>query len=390
MVGFDVVGVNYVNKGAHLMLLGIQQQLARCPYPAAMSLNFKAARHARRRGEPMPASLWLEASRPGKADAALRRIGNHLPDWLKRRYGLVADKAVDVILDASGFLYSDQWGIKGLSRRRAAALLWREQGKKLIFLPQAFGPFERPDTRACMRDLIGLAELVYARDRQSYEYLAELAPSAANLRLAPDFTNLIEPVPPTGAGDYRGAVAVVPNQRMLDKQDERAAAAYVDFLVSSAGKLREAGKTVFLLLHERGDRTLAERVRERLGGDPEIVFRDNPVELKGLIGQCDFVLASRFHAIVSALSQGVPAIGTSWSHKYQRLYEDYGASGMLVDMHDAPAAGFDRIFADLSDGSRRAVIDRELAAAAREQKDRAAAMWAEIFGVVAPVGSDRV
>jgi polysaccharide pyruvyl transferase WcaK-like protein len=383
-VMFDVVGVNYVNKGAHLMLCAIQQRIARCPYPAAVTLNLKSARHARRRGEPMPASLWLEGSRPGVADAVVRRIGDSLPRWLKRRYRWVADKDVHVILDASGFLYSDQWGIKGMSRRRAASEAWRARGKKLIFMPQAFGPFNRPDTKACMRDLIGLADLIYARDAQSYEHLRELAPGTANLRTAPDFTNLVEPVLQPAFEQYRGAVAIVPNQRMLDKQAGAEANAYTDFLVSGARKLGDAGKRVFLLLHESGDRALAEAVRARVGRDLDIVFLDDPVELKGVIGLCDFIISSRFHAIVSALSQGIPAIGTSWSHKYQRLYEDYGASELFVPTLTGAPDVFDAMLATLCDGVARKRMGQELTAMAEQQKARTRKMWEEIFTVCRP------
>ncbi|HEX5513740.1 MAG TPA: polysaccharide pyruvyl transferase family protein [Gammaproteobacteria bacterium] len=383
MVVFDVVGVNYVNKGAQLMLHAIREQVARGPYPAVTSLNFKLARHGRRQGDRMPAAIWLETSRPGRAQALVRHVGNLLPSAIKKRYALVSDKEISVILDASGFLYSDQWGSKGLSRRVAMAELWRDQGKKLILLPQAFGPFERAENRALMGKLVGLAELVYARDQESYDYLAEVAPGAQNLRLAPDFTNLVKPVLSPEAEKYRGAVAVVPNQRMLDKQSGEAASNYQDFMVAACRKLREAGKSVFLLLHERGDRALAAELQSRLGNDLDIVFRDDPVELKGIIGQCDFIFASRFHAIVSALSQGVPVIGTSWSHKYRRLYEDYGANELLISTLSQANETFGRILADLCQVESRDRINQKLAAAAQLQKQKAAGMWDEIFAVAA-------
>lgn len=377
---FDVVGVNYVNKGAQLMLRAIEQRIASAPYPSRMTLNVKAARHAHERGERIPASLWLERSRPGRTDAVFRKIGDALPGWLMRRFNWVADREVDVILDASGFLYSDQWGIKGMSRRKAAAALWRACGKKLIFMPQAFGPFERPESRACMRELIGLADLIYARDPQSRDYLAELAPSVSHIRLAPDFTNLVEPVWRPELERYAGAVALVPNQRMLDRREPEDTP-YTAFLVTAARALLASGRRVFLLLHEARDRALAQSVQAQVDAGLEIVFRDDPLELKGLIARCDFIVSSRFHAIVSALSQGVPAIGTSWSHKYRQLYEDYGAADLLIPSLAGSADAFGAVLAALADPARRDRIAGRLSAAAAGQKQRAVAMWDEIFAL---------
>jgi polysaccharide pyruvyl transferase WcaK-like protein len=45
----------------------------------------------------------------------------------------------------------------------------------------------------------------------------------------------------------------------------------------------------------------------------------NAWEMKGIIGQCDVVVGSRYHSIVAALSQGIPVLAVGWHEKYPEV-----------------------------------------------------------------------
>jgi len=60
----------------------------------------------------------------------------------------------------------------------------------------------------------------------------------------------------------------------------------------------------------------------------DLIKRETPVRERG--GESRIAIGSRFHSLVGALSQGVPSIGTSWSHKYEMLFDEYGCPDMIL------------------------------------------------------------
>lgn len=71
---------------------------------------------------------------------------------------------------------------------------------------------------------------------------------------------------------------------------------------------------------------------ENTGKSIPIVSETDPLKIKGILGASKGTLGSRFHGLVSALSQGVPSIATGWSHKYQMLFQDYDFEDGLSDV----------------------------------------------------------
>src|SRR5690606_23028564 len=155
------------------------------------------------------------------------------------------------------------------------------------------------------------------------KYLIEVVGEQDKIKLYPDFTNLVKGTLPDGYDSNNKRIAIVPNYRMIDKTDAAESHAYIPFLIRATKYLVENNKQPFLLVHEgTKDLMLAEKVSEAVGGIP-IIKETDPLHIKGILGTCEATIGSRFHGLVSALSQGVPSLATGWSHKYLRLFEDY-------------------------------------------------------------------
>ena len=103
---------------------------------------------------------------------------------------------------------------------------------------------------------------------------------------------------------------------------------------------------------------------------------EDPRVLKWLLGQAYFVIGSRFHALVSALSQGVPVLATGWSHKYETLLSEYDFLDGFVSPDAAQAeieAKLNRVM-DGDGAARRKLLER-----AKLQKARTEEMWRRVF-----------
>jgi colanic acid/amylovoran biosynthesis protein len=71
---------------------------------------------------------------------------------------------------------------------------------------------------------------------------------------------------------------------------------------------------------------------------------------KALIGRFEFLIGSRFHSLVFGLSQGIPALAISWSHKYRELFaqfemEDYVQECQEIDA-DELVIKFEKVWSE--------------------------------------------
>ena len=370
----------FKNKGAQLMLLAIVARLRRT-WPQATLIMVP-----RPRAGVAPfadvASLGLGFK------ASLRRLGVEfgelaalVPERLRRRYGLYLDREVDVVLDAAGFAYSDQWGVEPALDLARSTRRWRRRGTKVILMPQAFGPFVEPAGREAMRRAVADCDLVMPRDTTSRRHLTEAAGESDKIRLYPDFTNLIEGVVPDWFDADSHRVAIVPNCRMVDRTGAETGAEYHSFMVRCATHFVQRGERPYLLVHEgKRDESIAQGIATAAGGIP-VVKETDPLIIKGIIGASRGVLASRYHALVSALSQGVPAVGTSWSHKYAELFADYGISDGVMPIGadtDLPTTMLDKMLEDASSAEASARLKKE----SERLKQLSEAMWSEVEAVI--------
>lgn len=331
----EIKGVQFRNKGAYLMLLACLQGLKEKSQPFELVLS------------PGPNLPYPERARHGAwQKLAFRRKGidatgllGKLPASLRnlfKRYGMVTERDIDLVLEASGFAYGDQWPLTFLQNTAKEVVRFGKAGKPFIFMPQAFGPFTSKASQAAMRDIINHARLIFVRDPVSLRHLqscVDVLPE--HVILTPDFTVGLSPVANAEVPSLdMPFAALIPNSKVVSKYNHANAEAmrqqYVTAFAAAADYLTVLGIQPVLVNHEGKED--AELCAEIAALSPcGLVQIEDPLAVKAFIGKAELAVSSRFHGAVNALSQVVPCIATSWSHKYHAMMSDFGMGEYCVE-----------------------------------------------------------
>ena len=380
----EVLGPWLMNKGDELMLRAVHERLGDRA-TLAVSTDLKADGIA---GLPeLPRIAWAPTAQDVRETVAARSLARAAsnvkravampltPRKLLLRKGLCPGRAVRAMLDCSGFAYGDQWNAERVVRRTRYFADLRRRGVKLVMLPQALGPFEKPDVREATQAMFACFDFVYAREAESLRHVLGCGVPAEKAAAVPDVSHLLTgPAPgPADAAAWAGRVAIVPNARMTDRTDPAVAGRYLDFLALSIAAVRERNLEPVILLHETNDDALLAELLERVPEKPRVVDEDG-LTTKGILKCCYANIGSRYHSLVSSLSSATPTLGTSWAHKYDELFEEYGCAELLISPSLDDDDLRERMNAFLWDGTN-AALRESLRAPAEAQADKVRAMW---------------
>lgn len=320
----EITGTNTWNKGAELMLAAIVQH-----FEGVSKVQLAVDQFFGNYTEKTKYNLLQKANieKMSKTTLAI----NLLPKSFLQSFGIVKDEDVGAILDASGFAFGDQHPVNRIANFANSLEQARSAGKTVILLPQALGPFERPEIRQAFTRIYDAADLIFSRDELSTEYAKKAIGDDEKLYQYPDFTNQLKPAL-EGDSNKSEIACIVPNQRMIEKaESDQEKKRYINLLKIIIRHVEKIGLEPVVLLHGDDDKDIATNLQNELDG-LQIHNQDDPVKLKKFIGESHILIGSRFHALVSALSQSVPAIGTSWSHKYEMLFSEYTCPELLLDV----------------------------------------------------------
>lgn len=376
----EIRGVQFDNKGAELMLHAVVQKMTEWNEKNIVAMRPKVGSFSQRSQLGLYQLVWSDKKFP-LVGSSFNSFLNVIPQKTKKSLGITTYSDIDAVLDASGFNYSDQWGAEKSAKMADLAKKCRKEGKKVILLPQAFGPFENPDIRKAFTEVVKNSDLIFARESISYQYLMELGVESSHIKIAPDFTNLLKGSVPDYFDTNFKRACIIPNTRMTDKTSEEVSNNYTHFLETCIKHFISKELKPFILVHDTTDQKLAFHLKEKFGESLEIILESNPLYIKGILGNCYAVVSSRFHGLINALSQGIPCLASGWSHKYKMLLKDYDSPECLIASINSTEEIEQKIDLIINEPNRSQILKR-VKDASLEQKKLVSDMWDEVYNVL--------
>lgn len=225
--------------------------------------------------------------------------------------------------------------------------------KKLVYLPQTYGPFKSKVSEWWARILLKKADYIYSRDYKSIPAIKKIVPfKSDSVEFCYDvaFGLPVEIPSNTMALSKRNGKSVVgfnvsgllymggyTKDNMFGLKMK-----YGDLVVRIIEKLLFLDVDILLIPHVTGcdsvenDTDACKEIYEKFDSlDKKNIYvfehAYNQREIKGAIGQCEFFIGSRMHACIAALSQAIPAVGIAYSRKFIGLYETLHCQDLVLD-----------------------------------------------------------
>ena len=272
-------------------------------------------------------------------------------------------RKLDAILDVSGGdSFSDIYGGRRFRSVTLPKLLAIRLGIPLVLLPQTYGPYSDLGRRSLAAEILRDATQVWSRDERSLAVARSL------------LSERFDPVRHRGGVDLAFSLRSMPPAKPRLHSDVQAFVSESDLVIglNVSGLLYQAtrgerarygislcyrtlmktllkqllgmnGLRVLLIPHVAPsapsrdcDLTACREIHGELSTtEAQRVFLvprlSCPMEMKWIIGHCDWFCGTRMHSCVAALSQGIATAAVAYSDKTLGVFETVGSGECVVD-----------------------------------------------------------
>lgn len=267
-------------------------------------------------------------------------------DDLYQKYSNIIQNTIAVI-DISGYALGSDWGATIATRIMLRVLLAKHNKIPYYFMPQSFGPFDfkgkqAPLANFMIKHYMKYPKVIYARE-QAGKILLEEKYKLKNVKKSFDLVlqnkgidekNVYEKVPPIYLEEIAdNSVAIIPNSKNIKFGDGKELNLCYKEIINF---LLEQEKNVYFVYHAIEDLEVCKQIKNEFFKEDsriKIVEKElSCIEFDKIVSKFDYVIASRYHSIVHAYKESVPAVIFGWAIKYCELSSAFNQQQYQFDV----------------------------------------------------------
>jgi polysaccharide pyruvyl transferase CsaB len=239
----------------------------------------------------------------------------------------------DMLISGGGSLIQNVTSSRSLAYYLGVIGMAKYYGLKVMILAQGLGPLKGRTARAASRLMLDRADLITVRDAPSSKLLMDIGVRRPPVRVTADPALNLSPVSSDVAERLLQEAGIAPGSDVIAVALRNWPSFNIESLAADTlAEIEKSLKARVLLLnmHHPKDSELSARIAcgTNFGMQPRVW---SAPELLGVLGQCQFVVGMRLHALIFAASMLVPFLGISYDPKVQHFLTACGQESMTLD-----------------------------------------------------------
>jgi colanic acid/amylovoran biosynthesis protein len=223
--------------------------------------------------------------------------------------------------------------------------------KRIIFLPQSFGPFKKKFHKNYLRAAFYFSEKILVREKKSIDFLDSMNIDFSKTELVPDLAFLL-----TKLSNYESSDQIVEkptnlkigltimnrgeqieNFKFQNEYEKSIESFLEEFLKKNNGEIYFFVQC-YGPSNDQNDNTISKRIYEKVKQySARVYLRNhftNSFDLSNELAKMDLIIATRMHTAIFGLINYVPTITIGYQHKSQGLMNLFNLNEYFISIND--------------------------------------------------------
>ena len=254
--------------------------------------------------------------------------------------------SIDILYDISGYQLSSKFSDEANQRLLRYINTAIEHSIKTVLLPQSFGPFDykTENIKLRVKQTLKNVDLIFAREYSGMKALLNSFSISDNVIQSPDvvlqtkeepkYVYIHEEIPKYIDLITKNNVGIIPNRQTIIHGSHEQVIEIYKMIID---ELIKQNFNVYIFRHS-DDLEICKEIYNLYSGNKAVSLIENDMscfEFGLFIKQFNFIVGSRYHAIVHAYKEHIPAVILGWSDKYVELAKRFSQAQYVFDITKA-------------------------------------------------------